>query len=388
MLRREGWYYLLVLSFVVCGAVLRQVNLLLLLAGLMVAPLLLNWRLAAVTIRRMGFKRKLPLRGRAGEPMHVDLTASNTRRSLASWAIVVEDKIRRVGASSAINRTKALVMFPQVGPGDTVMSGYRCELPRRGKYEFGPFRVSTSFPLGLVETSIRANEVAEVLVAPRLGNLTPEWRKLAEDDRVGSQRTHNRQGLAEGELYGLREWRRGDSRRWIHWRTSAKVNEIIVRQFEQQRNLDLALILDLWLPPNATEEQEAYMERVISFAATAIAERCRQGGGSLTVSIAGAKTQRYGAAASPMFRQDMLDRLAVVQGGDGEHLAAALEGAYEIASPGARLVALTSREIDQSRLVQDPRWSRASRSHHHLERTHWIDVTTPASRSLFYFDGE
>ena len=41
---REGWYYLVIVAVVFGGAVFKEVNLLLILAGMLLGPLLLNWR--------------------------------------------------------------------------------------------------------------------------------------------------------------------------------------------------------------------------------------------------------------------------------------------------------------------------------------------------------
>ena len=47
----EGWYYLFVVLFIIGGAVLGQVNLLVVLAGLTIGPLLFNWRLVQLMMR-------------------------------------------------------------------------------------------------------------------------------------------------------------------------------------------------------------------------------------------------------------------------------------------------------------------------------------------------
>ena len=59
-LTREGWYYLAVLAFIIGGAVLRSVNLLVILAGMMIAPLLFNWRLVMASLMGLSIRRKLP----------------------------------------------------------------------------------------------------------------------------------------------------------------------------------------------------------------------------------------------------------------------------------------------------------------------------------------
>ena len=56
----EGWAYLIVLAIVLVGAMIREVNLLLMLTGLMAGPVLFSWRLAVVTMRGLEVRRKMP----------------------------------------------------------------------------------------------------------------------------------------------------------------------------------------------------------------------------------------------------------------------------------------------------------------------------------------
>ena len=70
---RESWYLIFVLGFVLCGAVFREVNLLVLVAGLMVGPVVFGWRLVAATLRRLEVRRRLLVRIGAGDPLVVDL---------------------------------------------------------------------------------------------------------------------------------------------------------------------------------------------------------------------------------------------------------------------------------------------------------------------------
>src|SRR5687768_5295033 len=90
-LSREGWYYLAVLTFIVGGAVLRSVNLLVILAGMMLAPPLLNWRMVMGNLGGLLVKRKLPEQICAGDPLTVELKVVNPRRWMSSWMLVLED---------------------------------------------------------------------------------------------------------------------------------------------------------------------------------------------------------------------------------------------------------------------------------------------------------
>ena len=72
---REGWYYLVVLGFVVGGALMRQINLLLIIAGMMAGPLLYNWREVIASLKGLHVRRKLPEGICAGDLLVVDLAA-------------------------------------------------------------------------------------------------------------------------------------------------------------------------------------------------------------------------------------------------------------------------------------------------------------------------
>src|SRR6266850_3017605 len=94
-LTREGWYYLAVLAFIIGGAVLRSVNLLVILAGTMIAPLLFNWRLVMASLMGLVVRRKLPQQILAGEPLTVEIAIENTRWWMSSWLLTVEDWVER-----------------------------------------------------------------------------------------------------------------------------------------------------------------------------------------------------------------------------------------------------------------------------------------------------
>ena len=65
--RREGWYYLAIIAVVFGGAIFKEVNLLLILAGMLLGPLLLNWRAVRRQSARAERRSQLPLRLCAGD---------------------------------------------------------------------------------------------------------------------------------------------------------------------------------------------------------------------------------------------------------------------------------------------------------------------------------
>jgi uncharacterized protein (DUF58 family) len=335
-LTREGWYYSTVLAFIIGGAVLRSINLLVILAGMMIASLLFNWRLVMASLTGLVIHRRVPEQVLAGEPLTVEISVENTRWWMSSWLLTVEDWIERVegsgfgvqGSETAsrvhersemhlgpsvpfwrwlpalllprqlfrMRTTHAAAIIAHVPARGKAIATYRITLHRRGRYRFGPLRVSTRFPLALVRGQITLSANAACIVAPRLGKLLPEWASLLDAELVGDQRRHPQRGLSDGDYYGLRPWQSGDSLRWVHWRTTAKLGRPVVRQFERRKNRDVALLLDPWFPERPSEQDAGWLELAISLAATVVADVTGRGSSRLTLAIAGAQPECHSGA--------------------------------------------------------------------------------------------
>lgn len=383
---REGGYYLLVLCFIIGGAILREVNLLVVLAGMMIGPLIFSWRWAGLSLANLSAARRLPARMSAGESLVVDVDVTNHRRRLSSYALIVGDHIERIQPKNSDGSATIDAGLPVVRAENTSSTSYRCLITRRGRYRFGPLRLRSGFPLGLVVASERLDLFDTIVVAPRIGRLTKRWDQYLEAERSGSQRSSPRRGLVEGDYYGMREWRSGDSQRWIHWRTSARLNQIAVRQFEEQRNCDVAIVLDLWSPETLTDGALGNIEVAVSAAATATADICRRGANMLVVAVQGRELELWSAPASATFGQDVLERLAEVEPASTDRLVELLERTVQNTAPGTRLIVFSTRTVDIEKIVGEMGKQRSARQQAALARMVWIDVTSNDFGGLFVLD--
>lgn len=415
-LTREGWYYLAVLLFVVGGAVLRSVNLLVMLAGMLIAPVLFNWRLAMASLTGVVIRRKLPQQIVAGQPLTVEIEFQNTRAWMSSWLVVVEDWVEReeekarsqklegrgqkadvtgrnlVGyglrkffaglPSQRLFRTNAVrceAQIPHVPANGQSLGTYRLTLFRRGRYRFGPLRISTRFPLGLVRAHVTLPSRSELIVAPQLGRLHAAWASLLESEQIGDERQHPQRGVSDGDYYGLRPWQSGDSLRWIHWRTTAKMGRPIVRQFERRRGRDVAIVLDPWLPNEVAQRDEGLAELAMSLAATAIHDLSNRALARITLAIAGDKIKCHSGPASSAFCEELLALLAEFHPAHHDSLADCLDQALAAAPRGARFVIISSRcanhpSLAAAELTIDP------------QDLSWIDVGSEELATLFTLD--
>lgn len=348
---REGGYWVLVLAVVVGLAVLREGNLLFILSGLLLGPLLVSWRLAAVTLRGLRLGRKTPRGICAGDLLVVTIDVANSRRRVGSWAVVVEEQICREDDPGHEPPIRPTVFFPYVPAGGSREQSYWGRLPRRGRYRLGPLKVSTRFPFGLFRHTITCDRTDTVTVFPRLGRLKRGWLPRQLQLVEGPQLRQKRPTRISGEFYGVREWRSDDSLRWIHWRSSARHGELIAQQFEQRRNRDLAVLVDLWQPATPDVEALEDVERVVSFAATVVARVCRQGGHALLVGITGAEPECTAGPTSTALMERIMERLAVAQASSDDRLPKLLEVALGRIAPDADVVLVSTRPVD----LTDPR---------------------------------
>ncbi len=384
---REGWCYAIVMTLVFAAALVQEVNLLVALAAMLAGPLLLGRFMAVFSLRGLQVRRKAPHGVCAGDLLVSRVALSNSRRSVGSWAVLVEEEIHRDALGDAGRRRKekslhTSVFFPYLPAGRMRQAAYRGRLARRGRYRLGPLRVSTRFPFGLFCHTLTVAESESLLVFPRLGRLTRGWAQRRREAFAGSNRREQRPG-ADGDFYGVRPWRSGDSRRWIHWRTSARAGKLVVRQFEQPRNRDVVLLLDLWQPDRPEAADRANVELAVSFAATIIADLCRKGDSNVYLSVGDHRAECAGGPASPALLQEMMEQLATIEGHSRDDLADVLAQAERRAGSAAELVLIATRRVD----LDDPaRWGRLAGDaalRAMLRRVRAIDVSSPELGRFF-----
>jgi uncharacterized protein (DUF58 family) len=152
-----------------------------------------------------------------------------------------------------------------------------------------------------------------MLVYPKIGHLTRRWflmQRQATENRQGQRHDSSAQQV---EYHGLRGYRAGDSPRWIHWRTSARRGELMVKEFEHQNEQDLAILIDPWLPRSkAGADQREAIEQAISFAATLCVETARHQGRRIVLGWTGAAPGMRQGPSSVKLLHELLEQLAMM----------------------------------------------------------------------------
>ncbi|MBX3421555.1 MAG: DUF58 domain-containing protein [Pirellulaceae bacterium] len=311
---REGTHLTFIVLFISIGAVLRDVNLLILLAASMIGLLLLHWRLAVGTISGLNATRQLPERVVQDATNQCLISVTNPKRWLGAWLVTVEDIFHQVAPVQRRSVARCMAVIDQILPRSTSLATYGIVFHQRGRYQVQSCTLSTRFPMSLGRSWRTLPLDGEVIVHPRLGELMPAAKGLFHSDKEGQHKTSMHAGAHEAEFYGLRPWSRGDSRRWIHWRTSARLGELSVRQFDRLQRRQACVLLDLYLAQgDRSPANVECCEKAVAFLATLASCVARESGMRIAVAIAASESLTLTNVQSPVLVRNLLDELAVVQ---------------------------------------------------------------------------
>ncbi|WP_144719966.1 DUF58 domain-containing protein [Agrococcus jejuensis] len=128
--------------------------------------------------------------------------------------------------------------LPRMQPRDVHEDVFAIPTSRRAVLRVGPVRSVKGDPLGLLRRQVRWTEPVELFVHPRTVQLDETTPGLIRDLEGITTRDLTNSDIA---FHALRDYVAGDDRRYIHWKSSARTGQLMVRQFEQTRRSVLAL---------------------------------------------------------------------------------------------------------------------------------------------------
>ena len=238
----------------------------------------------------------------------------------------------------------ATVLFSRVSPRSSQSGQYQLRLAQRGRFRLGPLRISSRFPLGLVERSRVFSSSGEVLVYPRIGRISPNWRQqlIGATELVSRNQPH--QGVFHDDFHRLREFRSGDNPRAIHWRSTARRGELILREFHQNREHTLAIVLDLFGSSTSKPGTRDSADFALSFVASLLVERgreCRDG--FLTLAASGEHTLHWEGQGTASSLESLFDGLAVFEPGSSPDIAEILRETLHRSSSSTQILVVTTR---------------------------------------------
>ena len=333
-LTRAGWLFLIV-SVLIGVASVRNIDspLMFVMFGVMMGALMVSITLAGRTLAGIRVARSVPARAWQGQTVNLGYHVTNTRKGGSCLSLTV--------AETDPDGTRAAGGYcMHVRAGGRFRAAGRLTPLHRGRVDLRGVSLTTTFPFGLVRASRRIRQPAAMVVWPARGRL--RQRILHRGAVETSSAPPSQVSGGSDEFFGLREYRPGDSPRWIHWRRSATRRAPVVREMARPLPEALWVILDThW--PEASDHGNAQRERMLRLAATLIDHAFARG---YQVGLALARSdgaRALGLGAGRGQRNDLLDAVSSVDANTVVALEAVLACASRHALGQAQVVVLTPR---------------------------------------------
>lgn len=256
-------------------------NILFITLSLLLACLLLSGLLSWFNF--MGVSWRLPPAGpwRAGHETLVSVQVKNEKKWLPSYGLWFDfatyprPDALAAKAEKDINVREVLKAFEKslirgraalrerLEPSGEAALEWGYKPVRRGPAVLELAAVGSLFPFGFLRKNIGTGLKQTVLVWP--AQVEYQWRGGAAAQSGGQQgRRTARAGIGE-DLLALRKYAQGDSHRLIHWKASARLGQMMVRQFAAENRDGFTLRLDT---PAAVWTRPEQFELLCSFAGT------------------------------------------------------------------------------------------------------------------------
>ena len=293
------------LTTIVCAIIVGQTPLVR--VGVLVTALPL---LAALWIGRSRYRLALtrtvsPQLVAAGQSARVQLTLTNEART-PTGVLLLEDHLPYVLG------TRPRFVLEGIGHGWRRHVTYQVRSDVRGHFEIGPMTVRVTDPFGLIELGRAFHTSAPLTVTPRTVALPGiplggAWTGSG-DNRPRAFAT----GSAEDVT--VREYRRGDDLRRVHWRSSARVGELMVRREEQPWQSRATVFLDNRLVAHRGQGVASSLEAAVSAAASVAVHLTQRGFAVRLVTASGEEPgTAWHSRSAAVNTAPLLEALAVVQ---------------------------------------------------------------------------
>ena len=231
-LTREGAFFIILIIGIGFGAINTGINLLYLILSMCLSFIIVSGILSEITLKNLSVIRLIPKEIFAEQPFPVQMEIKNNKRWFPSYSIWLEEDI-----DSDLNIPKQY--FYHIKTGESEKKNVLWILPQRGLFKTDGMRVSTSYPFSFFIKTALIKKTEERVVYPAIRNVDDVSNQLASKGEITS--------ISKGEgsdIFGFRKFTHGDSSKRIHWKTSAKVNHLMIKEHFMGESRKVAIAYD------------------------------------------------------------------------------------------------------------------------------------------------
>lgn len=270
-----------------------------------------------------------PPRVHAGTSSRVDLEVANSG-SRRTPVLNVRDPFDR-------GWRWARFLVPPLAGGAATRAAYRLPTEERGIFDIGPLEVSLGDPFGLATSTFTSVGVAQLTVYPRIDVISPLPTAQGHDPHSGAR--HPRALLGAGEdFYALRPYEVGDDLRRVHWASTARVDDLMIRQDEMPWQTRSTILLDV----RSAVHDAASLEVAVSAAASIHAASART---SSLVRLLSTDGTDSGFGTGHSHAEAILEHLATVEATRDNQFAGVAATLRKAGNGGSLAIVTTDRAI-------------------------------------------
>ncbi|GAB4121129.1 MAG: DUF58 domain-containing protein [Acidobacteriota bacterium] len=259
---RRGILFLLLVLLIAFSTFNTGNNLLVLVLSFLLAALLVSGVASNLSLHGLRLTVNLPTSVHAGQTVAALVTLANEKRWLPSFSLTLRTHEPGVPSAGAANGGPSR-LFPYLPAraSHTERLEFRCL--HRGVYPLRGFEVHTRFPFGFVSRGRELPVDGGITVYPALVDVRTLMRT---HPCLQGGESGRRKGTGSG-LYNVRDYRRGDSSRFIHWKATAKLSKLMVKEFIEERDDSFQLVLSTYLPDPGDHARQQF-EKALSWVAS------------------------------------------------------------------------------------------------------------------------
>ena len=318
------------IAAVACGLLIPEPDLLRIGVLLVALPLLSALGAGRARYRLSCARRVIPARVPVGQPAEMTIRLTNVSR-LRTGLLLAEDTLPYALGS------KPRFVLDGIGGGNAREFRYVVRSDARGKYVIGPLRVRVADAFGLVEINRAFASTSTLTVTPKI---IPLARPPASGSWLGGDEGRPSIAASGDDDVAPRAYQTGDALRRVHWRSTARYGELMVRREEQHWRNTATLFLDTRRLAHPTT---ASFELAVSAAASVGVHMAGEGYDAQLVTDSGV------IPCQGQFQDALLDALAVIrpsrEGSLHAGIGALRAGGGQLVAVLGRLTAEQAREI-------------------------------------------
>ncbi|MDA2933019.1 DUF58 domain-containing protein [Acidobacteria bacterium AH-259-D05] len=219
-------------------------NLLILILSFLLASLIVSGIVANLVLFGLKISLSVPKGIHAKQKAIFLITLHNLKKFFPSFALLLKGEKKGKENSQYTDFFVQEKNFPYVRAGEKLRLRLQCEFGRRGVYPVEGFEIKTTFPFGFFWRGRELDACGNIVVYPEIHDVSsffslhPNIYGVEEKNRKGSS----------NELYNIRHYQAGDSARFVHWRSTAKLGSLMIKDFVREEEVPLNVLFSIYLP--------------------------------------------------------------------------------------------------------------------------------------------